>query len=623
VPDLEDGERVAVRGRSGTYTLERVGTIRSCTCPAWRTQTAPPAQRTCKHLRAYLGEAAERARTGSGPAPIRIAPPPAWVPRVREDREVRQRRRAALAAALETFPVAYDKMLLVYGLRLPRHLAYAMGFWAGLSRAEREEAWAYVGTGPCGIGDWFDEGGLDRAVQPGLDERLHYRFRCDPPEMVTVFGGNSDGSHWGLWYDDPAELPRAICHNWARDSAETGIAQPTLLGTFRDELFGEHREPLDPEFTHVGEILGWLDEVHVKELEAHRNEAIAPFLPRASTCGGTGPWVPGFELPPELGDEYRRHELYRANDPVIEQWIARARDELAAGRPGLALYLGRDLHWQDSDDWREVCTELLVGGFRALGRDAIAEIVRVHHAHRDLASVGVYVDTPASPEEYALKTTDVAALAQAVPAATRARIDDAQLYHAEQIAFWRDRGDTSYVDQRRPHELALALLVERCGVSGTVLEAILRSEPTALHAPAIAAADLAWRSERGRTVLHVACRLGHVEAVRALLERGADPRVADIDGLLPYDAVRDAWEHKRQEAGVIYDLLRARGGAPERKPAPSAAPANTWAVGTRVTHAKFGAGVVTATSGQGDDTKLTIDFAGTSKVLLARFVKRG
>ncbi len=69
---LADGQKVSVKGSSSTYELGRQGTVYSCTCPAWRNQGGLLHQRTCKHLRAYLGDAAETARVGSA-APVRAA----------------------------------------------------------------------------------------------------------------------------------------------------------------------------------------------------------------------------------------------------------------------------------------------------------------------------------------------------------------------------------------------------------------------------------------------------------------------------------------------------------------------------------------------------------------------
>jgi len=65
---IEDGDSVEVQGSSSTYTLSRQGTVYMCSCPAWKNQGAPVDMRTCKHLRAYLGEDAEIKRLGALPS---------------------------------------------------------------------------------------------------------------------------------------------------------------------------------------------------------------------------------------------------------------------------------------------------------------------------------------------------------------------------------------------------------------------------------------------------------------------------------------------------------------------------------------------------------------------------
>jgi DNA ligase 1 len=65
---IEDGDSVEVQGSSSTYTLSRQGTVYMCSCPAWKNQSAGVDMRTCKHLRAYLGEDAEVARLGALPS---------------------------------------------------------------------------------------------------------------------------------------------------------------------------------------------------------------------------------------------------------------------------------------------------------------------------------------------------------------------------------------------------------------------------------------------------------------------------------------------------------------------------------------------------------------------------
>jgi DNA ligase-1 len=71
MPEMEDGDAVEVQGSSSTYTLKRIGDVYSCSCPAWLHQSMGIDQRTCKHLRAYLGEEHEAARVGVAVATAR------------------------------------------------------------------------------------------------------------------------------------------------------------------------------------------------------------------------------------------------------------------------------------------------------------------------------------------------------------------------------------------------------------------------------------------------------------------------------------------------------------------------------------------------------------------------
>jgi DNA ligase-1 len=61
---LADGQSVQVKGSSSAYTLSRKGKVYMCSCPAWKNQGAAIDRRTCKHLRAHLGDDAETARVG-------------------------------------------------------------------------------------------------------------------------------------------------------------------------------------------------------------------------------------------------------------------------------------------------------------------------------------------------------------------------------------------------------------------------------------------------------------------------------------------------------------------------------------------------------------------------------
>ncbi len=67
---LVDGAKVTVKGSSSSYELARQGSVYSCTCPAWRNQGAAIGLRSCKHLRAYLGDEFESARIGAAATPV-------------------------------------------------------------------------------------------------------------------------------------------------------------------------------------------------------------------------------------------------------------------------------------------------------------------------------------------------------------------------------------------------------------------------------------------------------------------------------------------------------------------------------------------------------------------------
>jgi DNA ligase-1 len=75
--ELHDGETARMQGSGREpYLLKNVGGVYSCSCPAWRNQSLPIEQRTCKHLRQYRGEAAEQARLGK-PVQVNTSPPAA------------------------------------------------------------------------------------------------------------------------------------------------------------------------------------------------------------------------------------------------------------------------------------------------------------------------------------------------------------------------------------------------------------------------------------------------------------------------------------------------------------------------------------------------------------------
>ncbi|MDC0715971.1 ankyrin repeat domain-containing protein [Nannocystis bainbridge] len=132
-----------------------------------------------------------------------------------------------------------------------------------------------------------------------------------------------------------------------------------------------------------------------------------------------------------------------------------------------------------------------------------------------------------------------------------------------------------------------------------------------------AGADLECSRESGGidgwTALHAAAAQGNEEAVRVLLARGATDRRG------PEGRTALALARRSSAPGSRACSTMLAAAAPPKPPPPQVV--EPHAVGERVTHAKFGLGTIVATEPSADgQRKLTIDFGGTRRVLLAKFV---
>lgn len=314
------------------------------------------------------------------------------------DEDTLRRRRDALAAMEARFDAVAARMMEVYGLRLPRYLAPFAAFWRSLDAVE-QAGMGHLGRSPGGIMVWFQDGGLERKTRDGLDPRLESRFRCDPPEMVTVLWGDTDGLHYGLWYDDPADPPTYIVHNYARDSAETWRdEEPTplaLLAARAREHIAEASEsdPVPLPVFAAREAIEWFAEADRAALAADPPAQRWLEADRIPTLGTFGPALPPGAGSIRVGDPEDRHKAWRGQPARVRKWIDSAKRDCAEGRPAAALTFGLDLHWLDTDEHRADALALMVMAYERLGRHAHAEIAKVHHANRDLPSVGVFVGT--------------------------------------------------------------------------------------------------------------------------------------------------------------------------------------------------------------------------------------
>ena len=233
---------------------------------------------------------------------------------------------------------------------------------------------------------------LSRALRTreGVDPRLHGRHFRDPPELVTVLTGNTDGLHFGLWYDDPKLPPAFLLRSYARKEEPFTFAGETAY----DVLVRRLEDAI---------VAGWAGDAKEARavLLALRPNSAAPVTrpppfdnpSRIATCSGVRVWAPGGKASDRYADVVARGAIGEllsegALRPAVDEAVARCR----AGDPAEALALGHDLHFYATADHPERATaavELLEAAYRALGREALAGVLKVHEAHRDLPSAHV------------------------------------------------------------------------------------------------------------------------------------------------------------------------------------------------------------------------------------------
>ena len=323
-----------------------------------------------------------------------------WAAKNRPSIEARAAlREAALAHVARWKEPLRAAILRTHGIVVPDGLFAYWGFARSLDPDARA-ALHDIGVGPGGLVEVFDAlvaASADPArlgTLGGLDVRLESRYYRDPPELFTFAYGTTDGLHYGLWFDDARLAPQGIGSYYAH--ADGGIALDRLspLQLVRDEA-EQYQEVMDegealaeveePEFR---DILRFRADVLLESLDdwaaagggsAEDDPGLAPEVPRLATADGAGAFAPGSPAATGMltGDSTALVDL--------------AGETLKRGDPAEMLCLGRDLAWGSARHRsREILArDLLVRAYRALGREALAEIAELHQESRQLGSVAV------------------------------------------------------------------------------------------------------------------------------------------------------------------------------------------------------------------------------------------
>src|SRR5579872_3656008 len=101
----------------------------------------------------------------------------------------------------------------------------------------------------------------------------------DPPEFFTIFWGECDGYHLGLWFDDPAEPPSGVVSYYNNDAYDLSHYPANLFLTLRRELEHSYESTLDNLEYDPDEAA-----YYRKELRRHDalREALRPRMPGAT-----------------------------------------------------------------------------------------------------------------------------------------------------------------------------------------------------------------------------------------------------------------------------------------------------------------------------------------------------
>ncbi|WP_156040912.1 hypothetical protein [Chondromyces apiculatus] len=168
-----------------------------------------------------------------------------------------------------------------------------------------------------------------------------------------------------------------------------------------DNPYAADPEPVPLSVRAAEAALSWFEQADKQALAKDPPSPRWLKATRIPTIGIMGPGLPEGAGSIRVTDTAQRQEAWRNQPGRVQKWIASAKRDFAAGQPAAAFTFGLDLHWIDDDALRDEGLELLVMAYEKLGRHAHAETLKVHCAHRDLGSVGVFLSAGEEPSEEA------------------------------------------------------------------------------------------------------------------------------------------------------------------------------------------------------------------------------
>lgn len=244
-----------------------------------------------------------------------------------------------------------DQLHELYGMRFPSDF---FEFWEWYNELQPEFANSFhQELGIRLVGPFDVLAGKFDDVELRYPAVLHWRYQYDPPEFFTVFSGNTDGLHWGYWFDEPGSLPPVVSAFYASDAFELWTPGSTLfdaVANWIDNTKSGLVENIEYDSENAAEYRNSLEAVA-------KLEQMLPVVTPAALRNPTHPTpeLMGVVIPPNVG------------------------------KAGESLLRGKQL-WFDGDKQR---FDVLAQAYDELGRTALANVVRAHKRHSRLPRLDI------------------------------------------------------------------------------------------------------------------------------------------------------------------------------------------------------------------------------------------
>lgn len=228
--------------------------------------------------------------------------------------------------------------------------------------------------------------------QANYDPCLHWRYFGDPPELVTILTGGTDGLHWGYVIDQPQDGPQGIVGYFAGDDVTVFQESSSLfqmlenhlertLKEMRLEVSGNKKLAKDKRFLiQMDECEDLLDNTRAF---VRRHRLSVPETNELTFVDHCNP-PPPFEFP--------AMEDFDKLPQLVEIGI---RELMAQGYTvdDARLKIGRLLwhwHYDGNSQLETIAFDLLDKVYATLDRKFLQHVLRQHREHRHRQSLNIF-----------------------------------------------------------------------------------------------------------------------------------------------------------------------------------------------------------------------------------------